>query len=239
MFRTTNQSAVPMILRSPEGDTGSAGGSGGSGAGGSGEGDPASKQVPLDTYKKALDQVHETKNQLKSVSDQMTALQTELNTLKTKGKESSGDYKGLYEQKNQEFETLKQTHDGFKKSVFNNERMRSLENELKTRGLKEGSESIIDFADLEKMPYEVTSRGRILVNGVKEIANDLESKYSFAFSKTPAPKINSGGGSGGTEEVNGEELTAEYMTKLEVTDKAKYKELFPKYLEQYRKRNAK
>jgi hypothetical protein len=239
MHRMLNLWAVPMVLMSPEGDGGGTGGTGGSTGSAGGDGDPATKVVPLDVHKRTLDEVHATKGQLKTVADQLAAVQNELNSIKTKGAESSGDFKSLYDQKSQELEQLKTTHGDFKKSVFNNERLRSLEAELKSRGLKSGNESLVDFADLEKMPNEITSRGRILVHGVKEVANELEQKYSFAFEKPKPPNVNGGGGNNGTGENTGEELTATMMVELETKDPKRYRELYPKYLEQWKQRNAK
>lgn len=226
-----NPGAVPMWL-SPEGD----GGAGGGGEGDKG-GDQAPKTVPLTEHKKALDDMHVAKTQVKELSDKLNTMQTELASIKTKKSEENGDFKALYEQTRSEKEALSKTHTDFKASVYNNERIRALETELKKRGLKEGAETVLDFADLEKLPYELTSRGRILVHGVEEQAAELEKKYDYAFSKQKAPPVNSGGGAAG-DAVEDSQLTAAYMTELEVKDNKKYREILPRYLAAYKKRTS-
>ncbi len=245
--------AVPMVLRSPEGDAGGAGGGGSGGAGddqsgNSGSQDDKSKVVPLSTHKETLEKFHSTNTKLKETETKLSQLQQEFEKIKNdkananrENLENSGNFKELYTQVKSENETLKNQNAEFKKSVFNNERIRTLESELKAIGLKPGNESVIDFAELEKMPVEATSRGRILVHGAKEIAADLQKKYGFAFGKPTPPKINGGGG-GDDEavhsEISDDTLTAAYMVEMETKDPKKYKELYPRFVKLWKQRNA-
>lgn len=210
--------AVPAVLRSPEGAEGSAGGSndggtGGAGGGGQGDGggDKSSKSVPLDTHKALLDKFHETANSLKATNVELEKLKGELANVRTKGDEDKGDFKKLYEQTKQEKAELQTRFEGFKKDVINTQRYNALTSALKSAGLKDGSESVIDFADFEKMPIETTSKGRILVHGVEETVADLKQKYAFAFEGKKPQIVNSGGGAGGGNGGSGEVSISEVL----------------------------
>lgn len=237
---------VPMLKRAPEGDAGGTGGGGEGGdpgGGGSGGGTPDDKskqQVPLATHKEVLDKFHAANGQLKTLAAEVETLKQAAKTRDTKTGEDKGDFKPLYETLKTEHETLKGTHEKFKQSVFNTARLTALEAELKKQGLKAGNESVVDFADLEKMPHETTSRGRILVHGVEEMAADLKKRYDFAFGKPANPKINSGGGNDGggkgDDETDYSTLTAEYMVQLETKDNKKYRELYPHFVREMHKR---
>lgn len=221
------------VMMSPEGDGGA--GAGGEGGGATG-GDPNAKTVPLDQYKKALDEMHSAKETLKNTSTQLETLKSEIETIKTSKAKESGDFKSLYEKTLQDKADLEKRHNDFRSAVIQDKRLGILESELRKRGLKQGSESIMDLADLEKMPFETTNKGRFLIHGADQVAADLETKYSAAFDKGKSPVINTGGGNGGGGA--GAELTADYMVELEAKDPKKYRELMPKYLEQYQKRKA-
>jgi len=241
--------AVPVVLRSPEGDGSGAGGSGENGGGGTGGGgdkggeggDKSAKSVPLDTHKAVLDKFHETANTLKATNAELEKLKGELASLKTKGSEDKGDFKQLYEQTKQEKAELQTRLDTFKKDVVNTQRFAALEAGLKAAGLKQGNENVIDFADLEKLPIETTSKGRILVHGVEEAVTDLKSKYSFAFEPKKMSNVNGGGGagsgsSGGDGEVSVEDvLAAENASRAKPGDRAlrdAYYSLHKKYVDQ-------
>lgn len=224
-------------LRCPEGDSAGGAGSGAAGGAPNGDGDQnqSQKTVSIEDHQRALQDLHKFKEDSRKSKDALAALQNEVATLRTKGAEEKGDFKSLYEQKNQELIAERQKAQEFKTSVLATQKIQTLEGTLKKLGLKPGSESVMDFADLEKMPHELTSKGRILVHGADELAADLKKNYPFAFSAPPPPDFNGGGGGDNTL-AGDSELTAEYMVELETKDPAKYKQLFPRYVEMVKKR---
>lgn len=249
MFKKSMPWAVPMVLRSPDGAGGGAGGSGDGGGGGTGDGgdkggdggDKSAKSVPLDTHKALLDKYHESANSLKATNAELEKLRSEMANLKTKGDEDKGDFKKLYEQTKQEKSDLQTRFDSFKKDVINTQRYSAMESALKVAGLKQGSESVIDFMDFEKLPIETTSKGRILVHGVEEAVTDLKQKYSFAFDVKKTTTVNGGGGAGvggggGSGEVSiADVMAAEDAWRAKPGDRElrqTYESLHRKYAEQ-------
>lgn len=185
------------------------------------------KTVPQEDFDKVKNEASVFKTKATELETKLNALTEQITNDKKKSIEDKGDFKSLYETVKGEKEALQTKYSDFQKTVFNSEKLKSLETELKKRGLKVGSEAITDMADLSKMPHELTTMGRILVHGVEEVANDLEKKYGFAFSKGNPPVINGGGGGDGG---GGEDLTPQYMVELETKDPKKYRELLPQYL---------
>lgn len=234
MFRSLLFWAVPMLLMAPNGDGGGAGGGGGDG-GGAPNPDPG-KTVPLADHKKALDEMHSTKETLKQTNAKLETLEATLKKIETDKAASAGDYKSLYEGVVKDKADVEKKFNDFKGAVVQDKRLGVLEGELRKLGLKDGSEGIMDLADINKLPFETTNKGRFLINGADQLAKELETKYPAAFDKGKPAKINTGGGNNGTEpDVTGD-LTADYMVELETKDPKKYRELFPKYLEQRKKR---
>ncbi len=220
----------------PENESGGTGNQSGAQEGQNNGGDQNQpKTVPLADHKKMLDEMHVAKNQAKLFQSEIENLKTQLQSIKTKGAESSGDYKSLYEQATAAKTEIESKFNDFRSNVYNDKRIEAVESVLKQRGLKESAKSVLDFIDLDKLPVELTSRGRILVHGVEEQATELQKKYEFAFAKGDAPNINNGGGASGAG-VEDSSLTAQYMTDLEKSDPKKYRELMPRYLAAYKKR---
>lgn len=237
--------AVPMVLMSPEGEGGGAGGSseganggaGGDGDKGGGEGDKTLKTIPLETHKALLDKFHAQNEELKALNASVQKIKDEEKARSTKTNEDKGDFKSLYESTKQELTDFKQKHDQFKLDVINTSRYAALESALKTAGLKQGGETVIDFADMEKMPFETTSRGRILVHGAEEMADALKKQYPYLFGK-PVDKINTGGGAGAGGGGGDDKVTA--LAVLEAEDAARkdpkkkgdYEAVYRRYVEQ-------
>lgn len=234
--------AVPQRLLYPEGDAGGAGGGGeGGGAagsdGGSG-GEGGDKAVDLKTHKAVLDKYHNTNNELKKLQGDFEKLKNEMKSKNDQSSADKGDFKSLYETLKTEKEQLQSKFNEYRNAAINTRRAEALEAELKKQGLKPGNESVIDFADFEQMPHELTSRGRILVHGVEETAQKLKEKYSFAFGTKETPRINNGGtGGGGTgdsgakdgSEFTDDQLTPQFMIEMEKKDKAMYRTLHPRF----------
>jgi len=234
--------AVPMFLQDQANPDGGAGGAGG-GAGGdpkTGEGkaggdDPSQKMIPLSQHKELLDKFHEGNTKLKQLSDELEAIKLKQKSDFEKGAADKGDFKGLYEATKAEAEQLKEQYGKFKQTVFQNEKMRAVEAELRKLGMKQGAEAVMDLADYDMLQPEVTNKGRILIHGADKVAETLKQKYGFAFEGKKVENVNGGGGRdiGGSDPG---ELTAEYMIDLEVKDPKKYKELYPRFVQQYRER---
>lgn len=240
--------AVPMVLRSPEGEGGSAGGSGEGGEGsagaagdkGGGAGDKSGTQVPLAKHKEILDKLHAQNEEFTKVKNELQALKDAEKTRNDKSAADKGDFKSLYESALNEKKDLQGRFDQFKKDVINTSRYEALEKKLKSEGLKEGGGSVIDFADFEKMPFETTSKGRIIVHGVDEMAATLKKNYPYLFGSKPTSNINTGGGAGGGGDEGGGDETVTAAQVLEAEDAAKkdpklkpaYEAKYRKYLEQ-------
>jgi hypothetical protein len=237
--------AVPHRLLKPDDD--GAGGAGGGGSGGTGGdngeggngGGDNTGTVDLKTHKAILDKYHAQNADTKKKEAEIERLRNELKSKSNQDSTDKGDFKSLYERTKADNETLQAKFTEYRDAAVNTRRGEALEAELKKLGLKAGNESVIDFADFEEMPHELTSRGRILVHGVEEAARKLKEKYSFAFETKTTPRINSGGAGGGSgnngagagdgTEFTDDQLTTDFMLEMEKKDRAMYRKLMPRY----------
>lgn len=205
MFLRKLLGEVPLHLREEANADGSTEGESGSA--------PGEKTVPLEKYKQTLDEMHAAKSQVKTLSDDLTKFKGELDSLKTQKSKDTGDFKTLYEQTLADKEKIQTKYDNIFTGRIEEKREEALSTELKKLGLRTGHEHLIDLADANKMPHELTTKGRILISGADVAAAELKEKYPAAF-EIPKTTVNNGsGGGGGDSEVGA--FTAEQVNALE------------------------
>lgn len=218
------------IVRNPE--------SGASGGGGGATPTPDSGNqnhntntgmVSREDHQRALDDMHKFKGLVGE-------LQTKLKSLETKGLETDGQYKTLWEQAKQDLETERQKTTNILKTSMNTHRFNEVKVEALKQGLRPEAVSDLEMIDLEKLvPVEVTSSGRFIAQNVKETVEKLKSGRGHWFTAPQAPRVNAGGGappagSGTPAKVGVKEMTqAELDLRHGKITKAKRDEIFQQY----------
>lgn len=139
----------------------------------------------------------------------------------------SNQYKTLYENERKRREEAELKEKKTKESFIHNVKMDA----IKRAAIKEG---IIDSAldDLEHFgtPVEIefTSLGNVNVIGVEEYISDLKQKKSYMFKSTNPPKVNNGSSSAPTT------FSSSELLDLEKKDPARYRQLLKEKLDKAR-----
>lgn len=153
-----------------------------------------------------------------------------IESLKQQKLKEQNDYKTLYEQSNAELEK-------FRVGYVTEKKREALKSAALKLGLRPEAEQDLELLGLDQIHEEFTSDGRIIVHGAEQLAEEMKKRRSHWFKSGEAPKFYSGGGS--KAEIP-QELTPQYMRSLETSkdqnDRKKYKELYPKFVEQLRKK---
>jgi len=177
---------------------GNDGGSGGGQSAGNGsDSNGQSAMVPKKDLERALGDLHRFKDQARSQASQITELQSQIESLKTKQAADANDYKALYEsEKAKSAETVQKYTDLLGHTV-KTERHRAAYPALKKAGLRDDAESLIDVMDMSPMHVEATSSGRFSVDGVEDWVEAQKLKFPYAFQKPNGPNVNGSTGNGG------------------------------------------
>lgn len=205
-------------------------------SGANGGQDNTQRTVAFEDHKRALDDLHKFKTQAREYESKLSELQTKLESRSKEELEGQGNFKTLYEQEKQARAELEKKYGGLKESITYNEKFKAANAALAKAGLRPEALKILERESLEALEVEATSQGRFLVHGVDLFVDNFKKSFPFAFQDQKPPTVNSGGGASGS--MGDDELTPAYMVKLEKTDRAKYLELLPKFLEQRKKKMA-
>ncbi len=175
---------------------------------------------------------------LETERKERATLKKELDAIKADKLKEKEDYKTLFEQSEASKKEIQEKHDGLKSKVVYNEKYKAVSAKLLESGLKKEAMKILDKESLDDVKVEFTSEGRINVLGADLFAEKFKKDFAFAFEQKKAPNVNGGGGGsgggGGNETSDDDLLTAENMFKLERSDKKKWTQLWPKYVEKTR-----
>ncbi len=194
-----------------------------------GAGDGGKKLVSEDDHNRALEDLHKFKKQAKESLERTQKLEADLEKLKKDGLKSTNDYKTLFEQAEQEKETLKGENKKLKDGFMDHLKRSELRAKAVEKGIKKEALDDLSLVDTSEIETEFTSSGRYLINGVDGFVERLKKTKQHWFASNNPANINTGGKGGGGE---GKPLTHSYMLELERTDPKKYKELAPQYFKQ-------
>lgn len=190
------------------------------------------KAIQPEDHERALADLNKYKSKALTVEKELHTLKEQMQGLQDDKLKGSNDFKTLWEKSQEELGKTKEQLKTLRKGIELNAKMNALRGEASKLGLRQEAEEDLErFAD--EVALEWTSEGRAIPHGADLIAQKLKSSKSHWFKPTGVSTINSGGGTG-TPPV--EELTIGYMLDLETKDKKKYKELWPKFVEQQAKK---
>lgn len=184
-------------------------------------------QTPDPGTKRALEDTIKYKKQVQELQQQLKSFQEE----KLKGEQN---FKSLWETTKQELESVRSERDGFFNSYFEEQKRTAVKTDLIKLGLRPEAEADVDLIDLSDVAIEKTDQGRVLVHGANQKAEQIKKSRPHWFKNQKDVTINSGGTN--TINTGDQKLTPMYMVELEKKDPKKYRELFPKYLEQRNKK---
>lgn len=191
----------------------------------------SSTQAPQEAaLKRALDDMHKFKRQTQELQQQIQSLQDE----KLK---SQNDFKSLYERTKGELEETRKQKEQFISSYFEDQKRGALKSAVLKLGLRPEAESDLDLIDLSDVAIERTDQGRVLVHGADSKAEQIKKTRPHWFKNQTQVTINSGGTNSPAVETGN--LTPQFMVELERKDPKKYRELFPKFIEQRKLRGTK
>lgn len=161
--------------------------------GDSGKKDP----VSWDDHQRALRDVHKFKDKAKALEGDYANLKAEVEALKAGKLKESNDFKTLYEAEAEKSKAQNVENQRLKLTVKNNERYRALMPALKEAGMLDSAHNILERLnqdEWDKLDVEVTSHGRMLVNGVADFVKDFKEHYPYVFKQRGMPNVNGAGG---------------------------------------------
>lgn len=204
--------------------------------GGAGGGDPKKDEVvPKADHQRALDDMHKFKKLASDAEKERNDLKTRLEALENAKKTEAGDFKGLYESTKAKLDEIEAEKKRLKDSMVLTQKHSAVQTALSKSGFKPEFMPLLDKETFDDVVFEMTNQGRMIVTGADNFVDQYRKKYPSAFEAAKAPVVNTGGGKDGG---GPQELTIEYMNSIEKKEPAKYKELWPTFLEQWRKREA-
>lgn len=201
---------------------------------------PGSDVIPKAEYEKLSAEFNRIKKTAVDTQAERDDLKARLEALENKKVEGEGDFKKLADTYKQKLDETEQKLNSFKGNVIVNEKHKAASAALVKAGLLPEALRLLDKEDFADIEVEVTNNGRFISHGVDIFVENFKKSNPYAFAKADAPKINngSGGRSTGGDDGGAPELTHEYMYELEKKDPKKWREMWPKFMDQWRaKRN--
>lgn len=141
------------------------------------------KMVSADAYKKAMDDMHKFKKQLRDIESNKKV--EELKTLKEKQ-----EWQKIAEMKEQEANEAREQKDQLTKVVVTDKKMSAIREAAMKMGVLDSALEDMDLLNWKDVEVETTSTGRINVLGAEDAVKRLKTLKPHWFGKTPA-KVNS------------------------------------------------
>jgi hypothetical protein len=191
------------------------------------------KAVSWDNHKRALDDLHKYKNQVKD-------LETRLGDLESNSLKEKQDFKTLYEQEKQKRSEAEKREKSWKDWSVQTQRYNEVKSLAMQKGLIPQSLPDLELLDLSEVAVEVTSGNRFLVEGADVYVERLQQSRPHWFKSTKAPTVNGGGG-GSPPPPESSKLTskdvfdAERKWKTKQITREKYEEIYGKFVAQRNK----
>jgi hypothetical protein len=195
--------------------------------------------IPKAEYEKLSAEFNRIKKTAVDTQAERDDLKARLEALEHKKTEDGGDFKKLAETYKSKLDETEQKLNSFKSNVIVNEKHKAASAALVKAGLLPEALRLLDKEDFADIEVEVTNNGRFLSHGVDIFVENFKKSNPYAFAKASPPKVNNGSGGRQTEgDSDAPELTHEYMYELEKKDPKKWREMWPKFMDQWRaKRN--
>lgn len=194
----------------------------------------ATETVPKADLDRALMDLKKFKNNFRDSTKKLQELEARFEEKEREALEKNKDFESLY-QKEKEMRVkaqadLKETTGKF----IHTQKHSKVKDALVQAGFDPGALNILDSISLEDVQVDV-AHNKFVVEGADTFVESMKEQYPYLFRKKGI-KINGGGAGSGQKHGDPEELTAAFMSELKKTDRAKYKQLFPKFAKQAQER---
>lgn len=177
------------------------------------------KAVPLDVHKKVLTDFHALNSRVRDQSAQLEEALGTIESLKAQGLREKEDFKGLADTYKTKYEEAESKAQRLRDGLFKSQRHNAVFPALKKAGLRDEANGLIDMHDWSAIEVDLTSNGRFEVSGVEQAVDLFKEKFSYAFEKPKAPRVNGSTGGGG---IPGDgELTPQKIIAIEEECKKK------------------
>lgn len=196
--------------------------------------------IPKTEFDKVSVELTKLRKMAADVQKERDELKSRFEALETKKNEDGGDFKKIADTYKAKLEETEAKLNSFKGSVIVNEKHKAASAALVKAGLLPEALRLLDKEEFNDIEVEVTNTGRFIPHGVDIFVENFKKSNPYAFAKAQPPTVNNGSGRRTDTSHDTAVLTHEYMYALEKKDPAKWKELWPKFMEQWReKRNQK
>lgn len=193
---------------------------------------PPPKTVSYEDHKRALDDMHGFKSQVKT-------LQEKIDAIESKKLEEGNQYKTLWETEKKKREDAEAETNKTIGYMKNSVRHGEVKAAAVASGLRKEALADLDLLDMNDVPVEVTSTGRFIVNGAQEKVDRIKADKPHWFTLANPPGINPGGagappagagagGAGGKVTV-AQVAQAEMDWKRGKIQKADYEKIYRQY----------
>lgn len=138
-------------------------------------------------HERVLKDMHRFKTESTELANRLKALETDALT-------KTNDFKGLYEREKAAREAAEKEKENLRGFMVHNERFNAVKDEATKRGLRPEALKDLELVELDGLPTEVTSKGRIIVDGAASLVAKLQNDRPHWFGAAKPPVVNPGGG---------------------------------------------
>lgn len=194
------------------------------------------KTVSWENHQRAIDDMHKYKRTSKEKDEVIAKLQQQIGNTEDEKLRENEQWKQLAEKREAEALAAKEEAERSRKAFIESQKFGAVKNAAAAAGMIDlGDLEMLDLGDVET---ELTSNGRIIINGHDKFIERLKETRPHWFRKKQAPTINGGGGSGDSVASPSGPLTPQDVVKAERDAKmgritqSEYHSIFNKYVEQ-------
>jgi len=192
------------------------------------------KTVSFKDHKRILDDAMKFKSELKAQRERANNLEAQVQAWNDQKKADEGKTHELLEDMKKRLAAEQEKNQKLVDNFYTSQKMAEVRSLALKNGLRKEAELDLFMLDLKDVEVERTDQGRVLVHGADSFVERLKSDRPHWFSDEKVSTFNPGGARASSNTTP--ELTEAYMLKLEKTDKAKYREMLPKYVAALEKR---
>jgi len=149
---------------------------------------------------RALKDVHRYKSATKQLEAERNELRNQLKAQEEKKLEEREEYKALAELRAKELKDEREEKTKLKQTIWQNERYKAVQVEALKAGLRPEAEEDLNLLSLDPVVVELTTEGRVLVNGAKDFVDDLKKTRAHWFKAPGLPAVNTGKSSFSTQQ---------------------------------------
>jgi hypothetical protein len=186
------------------------------------------KVINQKDHEKALNDMMKYKKELATAKVELEKAKQAQTDIDRKIMREKGLDKELAQRLEKELNEERETNKRLKESFITTHKFSALREAAIKLGIRPEAESDLEMLSLDDLPHELTSSGRVLVNGVDEYVNTVKKTKPHWFTDGVQVKFNPGGA--GSKEAPTGDLDIKEIAKLKYSNPEKYKELQAAYV---------